>query len=667
MPSTATRPCFYNLGGSRYSYNQGCDRFDECCHCMKLPDPKPDPKAAATRSYVERETIESLAVAFILALIFKAFIAEAFVIPTGSMAPTLMGAHKDTVCQECGFPYQTGASSEYTEGAKNNLLVFATVCPLCRKPQSLDLENNANHRTFTGDRILVSKLAYVFSKPERWHVFVFKHLEEAHLNFIKRCVGLPGETIRIEHGDVYIGDKPTSPLAIARKPPHVIQAMLQPLSDTRFPAKSLIRAKVPDAWQVSEGSDGSWTIGYEGDKWSAKVDGVPSGAMSMIRYRHRVLDPLQWSSIRSERMVPQPIAADSYRLITDFTAYNASFSLAGMKSIPNNYSATADQLLGNKLTQSPIENDGLHWTGDLSGGWEIATDPSTEILRLLLVEAGVEHLCDIDLKTGMATATLVYQGKKLAAFESGEGGWVDSIRAPTSVRAGSKHRVQLANIDDSLTLWVDGSPVSWGNQGRFSILAAVPQFEHTPRVEPGNPLDTAPLGIGVQGGACTITHARVDRDIYYIAYTPPLFLPTNDDPLRQLITDYGDPGRTLQEARLGEVREKYRKTFHDIEARQYARLVSDTALTRNALLSDVEAWSGSSMDKQRQTVTYNMKDGNYFPMGDNSSASSDARSWREHHVPEDLLIGRAILVFWPHYWNAPIPFLPNFQRMGLIR
>jgi len=377
---------------------------------MKLPVQQPDPKAAVTRSYVERETIESLAVAFILALIFKAFIAEAFVIPTGSMAPTLMGAHKDTVCQECGFQYQSGASSEYNEGAKNDSLVFATVCPLCRKPQPLDLENNANHRTFTGDRILVSKLAYVFSKPERWHVFVFKHIEEARLNFIKRCVGLSGEKIRIEHGDVYIGDKNSSSLQIARKPPHVIQAMLQPLSDTRFPAKSLIRAKVPDAWQVSDGSAGSWTIGYEGDKWSAKVDGVPSGALSMIRYRHRVLDPLQWSSIRSEGMVPKPIPADSYRLITDFTAYNASFSFTGMKSIPQKYSETADQQLDEKLKRSPLENDGLHWTGDLSGGWEIATDPSTEILRLLLVEAGVEHSCDIALKTGMATATLMSQG-----------------------------------------------------------------------------------------------------------------------------------------------------------------------------------------------------------------------------------------------------------------
>ncbi len=53
-----------------------------------------------------RETVESVVIAFVLAFLFRTFEAEAFVIPTGSMAPTLMGRHKDLVCPKCGFPYQ---------------------------------------------------------------------------------------------------------------------------------------------------------------------------------------------------------------------------------------------------------------------------------------------------------------------------------------------------------------------------------------------------------------------------------------------------------------------------------------------------------------------------------------------------------------------------------
>ncbi|MDP7278005.1 MAG: S26 family signal peptidase, partial [Planctomycetaceae bacterium] len=62
-----------------------------------------------------RETIESFAIAFILAFVFKTFEAEAFVIPTGSMAPTLYGRHKDVDCEKCGHGFSIGASDELEE------------------------------------------------------------------------------------------------------------------------------------------------------------------------------------------------------------------------------------------------------------------------------------------------------------------------------------------------------------------------------------------------------------------------------------------------------------------------------------------------------------------------------------------------------------------------
>jgi signal peptidase I len=629
----------------------------------------PAKKNNASAPDVFRETLESLAVAFILALMFKAFIAEAFIIPTGSMAPTLMGAHKDVVCEDCNFQYQCGASFEFNDvGAKSGEMVFGTICPLCRKPQVLDLVNNANHRTFTGDRILVSKLAYVFSKPERWQVFVFKYADDARLNYIKRCLGTSKETIRIEHGDVYVSKKrPGRSFEIARKPPHVIQAMLQPLSDTHYPSKSLLEAKVPDSWHASDADSHYWKIGYNENKWSAKAQGVPSGKLSMIRYRHRVLDPNQWASLRTQKELPRPIPADSYRLITDFTAYNhAVYFKNQTDSVPSNYEKIAqrdlDEALSGKFRQRPIEpsrtweNDGVHWTADLSGHWEIVTEPSTEVLRLLAVEAGVEHRCDIDLKTGIATATLIYQGKQLTAFESDDDSWVDSIRSETSIRAGGKHRIQFANVDDSLTLWIDGSPISWGRQGRFSIDSAIPDFQHTPRTEPTDPLDAAPLGIGVQGGGCTITHARVARDIYYIAHS------TGDD-----LNDYYGLSSLLKESTNGNMRSQYVQAHHDMSVSEYESLTSRDAWNRNAIISNVDAWSGSPLDTKRRRVTFELDDGAYFPLGDNSSSSADARSWSKHFVPERLMIGRAVLVFWPHWWNAPIPFLPNVQRMGLIR
>src|SRR5437763_5295401 len=71
------------------------------------PAPKPPvmpPKPVHQEGSV-KETIESILVAFILAFIFRAFVVEAFVIPTGSMAPTLLGAHMRYRCKDCGYRF----------------------------------------------------------------------------------------------------------------------------------------------------------------------------------------------------------------------------------------------------------------------------------------------------------------------------------------------------------------------------------------------------------------------------------------------------------------------------------------------------------------------------------------------------------------------------------
>src|SRR5262245_4412839 len=59
-----------------------------------------------------RDTLESIVFAFVLAFLFRTFAAEAFVIPTGSMAPTLRGRHKECQCAQCGFDVVVGASDE---------------------------------------------------------------------------------------------------------------------------------------------------------------------------------------------------------------------------------------------------------------------------------------------------------------------------------------------------------------------------------------------------------------------------------------------------------------------------------------------------------------------------------------------------------------------------
>ncbi|WP_227766682.1 signal peptidase I [Zhaonella formicivorans] len=97
------------------------------------------------------ELLESIAIAVILAFVIRIFLFQPFYIPSGSMEPTLM----------------------------------------------------------IGDRIIVNKITYRFSEPKRGDVIVFKYPLEPKRDYIKRVVGLPGETLEIKDGTLYINDRPT--------------------------------------------------------------------------------------------------------------------------------------------------------------------------------------------------------------------------------------------------------------------------------------------------------------------------------------------------------------------------------------------------------------------------------------------------------------------------
>jgi signal peptidase I len=118
--------------------------------------PQPYKKSTA------REYFESICVAVILALFVRTFIVQAFKIPTGSM--------------------------------ENNLLI--------------------------GDHLLVNKFAYAptmtrieqmllpIDPIRRGDIIVFKYPEDPERDFIKRVIGLPGETIELRNKKVYIDGKP---------------------------------------------------------------------------------------------------------------------------------------------------------------------------------------------------------------------------------------------------------------------------------------------------------------------------------------------------------------------------------------------------------------------------------------------------------------------------
>ncbi len=106
-------------------------------------------------------------------------------------------------------------------------------------------------------------------------------------------------------------------------------------------------------------------------------------------------------------------------------------------------------------------------------------------------------------------------------------------------------------------------------------------------------------------------------------------------------------------------------------------------------MAQPDLWSTFPVWSSRRAVEFELREDQFFPMGDNSPESLDARCWagtkrdpfglpkrfeqdaylwaNADYVPRDLLVGKALVVFWPHYWKSPLPFWPNFKRMQLIR
>lgn len=59
-----------------------------------------------------------------------------------------------------------------------------------------------------GDQLIVDKISYRFTDPKRYDIIVFPYQYEKNTYYIKRIIGLPGETVQIVDGYVYIDGQP---------------------------------------------------------------------------------------------------------------------------------------------------------------------------------------------------------------------------------------------------------------------------------------------------------------------------------------------------------------------------------------------------------------------------------------------------------------------------
>ena len=302
---------------------------------------------------------------------------------------------------------------------------------------------------------------------KRWDVTVFKLPEEPEVRYIKRLVGMPNEVLRIEGGDLWVR-RPNQPAEFERllRPLEHQQAMQMMVYDDAHRAMAL---NTDSRWL-------RWTPAAHGD-WTEPAPGqfVPSERSSdwtELRYHHLVPSPQQWNAIRSGDALP---GAPRATLITDYNSYNTDLLADDLKH-PRRAARAWFQ---------------PHWVGDLTLSLGLTVREPAGQLRLELIKSGRPYRCEIDLATGDA---------RLFQAETALG---PAVR--TEINHKGTYQLTFANVDQRLTLWVDGS-LPFG-AGQTYDLDGPPQ--------PPGAADLEAARIASRQAPIAVEHLVLKRDVYY--------------------------------------------------------------------------------------------------------------------------------------------------------
>jgi signal peptidase I len=601
-----------------------------------------------------REVVETIVFVVVLVLMLKSFTAEAFVIPTGSMAETLWGYQKLVPCPKCGFEFPVNCSSE-VEG-KQLKKVTQCVCPNCRF--DIEFDNQFNPSCNTGDRVLVAKhLNDLNVMPlERLDVVVFKFPEEPQrdfvpMNYIKRLIGLPGETIGIKNGDLYIGKNIHYQQFIVVEeadPDRRIKVRLETAPGVfgepiRFPvAEDALITRDQDGIHVSlnelrPGEKGVISLEQEGNE--RVVTGLQVyDQMPLRRQTHRnypiALKLLKSNDPAFQILRKSPSKVLALRRIVYDNNHQAKDLLD--KKVPPRWAPEKDGS-GIEIPDYQGKRDLAPkdvWTSDGKFGFQHNGGPGEGIdwlrYRHLIVDRHnwspelkeIKDFMGYNTNNGLGGEDANWVGDLILEFKADikeahgeliaelskgddrfQARWDVSTGTCQLVRLSGKEEQELARKETSLRkpgtyrirfANVDERLIVWVD-GSLPFGDGVP-YDSPPRAgdslkeEKARPNDLEPASIGVKGAALSVTDLSLWRDTYY----------TNKSGVRDVYTMYVQPGH-------------------------------------------------------------------YLCMGDNSPQSSDSRSWdrqdrndgRGGLVPERLMLGRALFVYWPCW--------PANNRVGPIK
>jgi signal peptidase I len=575
-----------------------------------------------------REIIETVVFVVVLVLLLKSFVAEAFVIPTGSMAETLYGYQKIVKCPTCAYKFPVNCSDEVEKKEPTT----RCTCPNCLQKIQFNGTGNPGDSSYvqmpdpgygSGDRVLVAKFLYdlLGRLPDRLDVVVFKFPGESNLadernprprfpgsgpyqlgtqiNYIKRLIGLPGEAIAIQRGKLYVLPANRG-LVFNDIPESLSPAQQEARRHELWRYEYMHECCYPSPPQPLNEKDRER---YERDRQAYKAlwdqhrfEIIRKNPENIVSMKRLVFDqdfppsdqgkgcPVRWAGT-GWTPAGKGFTSSASGGQTSWLHYTHTLRPEIPEDSPEPELITDLMGYNAGTPGSAPPTRGQNWVGDLILETEIeVTKPEGEVV--LELSKGIDRFqAHWDLADGNCKLLRIRNDGRNPPKTT------ELASRPTAVRKAGSYRLRFANVDQRLTVWVDKDlPFGDGVNDDDPYL--------------GGPVmanDLEPASIGVTNAAVTARSLKLFRDTYYT---------TN----------------------------AIRNSGADVPISKWGR-------------SGETSWAKALDSNMPILFLYVQKD-HFLCLGDNSPNSSDGRTWGL--VPARLLLGRALLVYYP------------FNRLGRI-